>query len=410
MSPYEVLKIKSFRYFVAMRFLLTIGIWMQELVCAWKVYDITHDPLALGLVGLAEAVPAVGFSLFAGYIADRYSKNKVLFIAILGFLLSAIIMLGGGLALSHGYKFNFVYLVYGVTFFIGIIRAFYAPAAFSLMGMIVPKPLYPYSSTWNSTSWQAASILGPVMGGFLYAFYDFNGALIAVLAVIIAALVMCLNIQKVPKMFQDATETISSRLQSGLKFVFSTPILLSALTLDLVCVFFGGATALLPVFAKDILHLGPQGLGLLRAAPAVGAVLMLIYSAYFPFIFNVWKKLLIAIAVFGASMLVFGLSTNLYLSLAVLFISGAADAVSIVIRSLILQTFTPDNMRGRVAAVNTMFIGSSNEIGAFESGATAKIFGTALSVSLGASVTLGVVGLTWLRSKSLFLVNISEKK
>jgi len=274
------------------------------------------------------------------------------------------------------------------VFFGGLLRYFFGPTIFSLIALIVPKKVYPNAATWSSSTWQMASILGPAIGGFTINWIGVHWSLCIIFILVMIALFLGSLISRKPVMNPKIGEPVLQSLKEGVRFVFNTKAILGALTLDMVAVLFGGAVALLPIFAQDILKVGSEGFGILRAAPAVGAFLTMLITAYIPISKNAGLKLLIAIFGFGLSIIAFGLSTIFWVSVVALFFSGVTDGVSMVIRQTILQLKTPDHMRGRVASVNTMFVGSSNELGAFESGVTAKLMGTVTAVVFGGSMTI----------------------
>ncbi len=407
-DPYAALRYPQFRSFVAMRFLLTFAYQIQAVVVGWHVYQLTKDPLSLGLIGLAEAVPAISVSLYGGYVADKSDKKIMLIWVIAAMSVCSMILFLVTLpqsALSAGLVVPVIYIM---ILFIGIARGFYSPAAFSMMAQIVPKELYPNSSTWNSSSWQIASIVGPAVGGLLYGFSGVTSCFVVIIIFMLASLLSILFfVKKQPPQFIPK-ESIIKSLSEGIRFVFNSRMLLGALSLDMFSVFFGGAVALLPIFANDILKVGAEGLGMMRAAPAAGAVITMFAMARYSPMGKPWRNLLLAVTGFGLSIIAFGLSRNFYLSLVILFFEGSFDSVSVIIRSTILQLLTPDEMRGRVASVNSMFIGSSNEIGAFESGATAKLMGTIPAVLFGGTMTLVVVTVTWLKTKRLVPLSLKE--
>lgn len=410
-EAYTVLRIPGFRHLALARFALTFGLQMQVIIVGWQVYEITNDPLTLGLIGLAEALPSLAVSLYAGHLADLHDRRKIMLRCLFVLTLCSLALLYFTLEVSPVLRTFGVTAIYAVIFVSGLARGFLGPPVFGIIGQLVPKALLPNSSAWNSTMWQTAAILGPAVGGLLYAFagITFTYALDAAFVVTAFYLVYLIPSQGKPAGMQ--TEPIKERLLSGLRFVFGNQMILGALSLDLFAVLFGGAVALLPVFAKEILNVGPEGLGVLRAAPAVGATIVAVALAHRPVMAHAGKKMFYVVAAFGVCMIVFGLSRNFYLSLAVLAISGGVDSVSVIIRSTILQLNTPDHMRGRVSAVNSMFIGSSNEIGAFESGVAAKLLGVVPSVVFGGTMTLVSVGATaWFAPKlrSLDLRETSE--
>ena len=298
-------------------------------------------------------------------------------------------------------------IMYCMIFGIGIARGFFSPATFSLMAQIVPKKLYPNSSTWNSSSWQMASIAGPATGGLVYAFFGITVTYVIIILFIFIALVCIFFLKPHPPAFIPK-DSIFKSLSEGIKFVFNTKMMLGAMSLDLFSVFFGGAVALLPVFAHDILKVGSEGLGFMRAAVSSGAVLTMLLMTRFSPMNKPWRNLIIAVTGFGASIICYGLSKNFYLTLVFLFMEGAFDSISVIIRSTIMQLLTPDEMRGRVSAVNTMFIGSSNEIGAFESGVTAKLMTTVPAVVFGGSMTIIIAGITFFKTKELTKLSLQE--
>jgi MFS family permease len=401
-DPYASLKIRDFRLFVAARFFITLAIQIQSVVVAWQVYEITKDPLSLGLIGLAEALPSIAVSLYAGHVADIVHRKKIIAICATTLLLCSLALLfftmdEGSYLLADG-----ILPIYAVIFISGIARGFISPAVFSLMPQLVPRELYSNAITWNSALWETASISGLALGGALYGFFDITVAYTTDASLTFLGLLFILLIHNKPiPEASEVDEGVREKILTGLRFVFRNKLILSAISLDLFAVLFGGAVALLPIFAEEILHIGKAGLGILRAAPSVGALLMALYITHHPIRKNSGRILLASVAGFGVSMILFALSTNFWLSLFVLMMSGAFDSISVIIRQMLLQTQTPENMKGRVSAVNYIFIGSSNEIGMFESGVVAKLMGAVPSVVLGGCLTLVVVGVTGWVSKSL---------
>lgn len=360
---------------------------MQGIVVGWQIYELTKDPLSLGMIGLAEAVPAIGVALYAGHLADIHNRKRMVLWNGLLFALCSVgllyLSLNPDQLLSHS-----VWPIYALIFVTGIARGFMSPAIFALYAQIVPRELYGNAGAWSSSSWHIGAIAGPAIGGLLYGFLGVAWTYGIDLALIIIALIVFGLITYEHTRKEKTGEPIMQSLFAGARFVLANKPVLAAMSLDLFAVFFGGAVALLPIFAGEILKVGPEGLGLLRAAPAIGAVLMGFGIAFNPLNGKIGKKLLWAVAGFGLTIIAFGVSRNFYLSLAMLALGGAFDNVSVVIRGLIIQLSTPDNMRGRVASVNMMFIGSSNEIGAFESGVTAKLMGTVAAVIFGGTMTV----------------------
>ena len=399
-DPYAALRIPNFRRFVASLMAMTVATQIQAVVVAWQIYALTHDPLSLGLLGLAEAVPFIGVALFAGHIADRANRLRVSLVALIGLFLCSLALLAftlrpGTITLGR------VWPIYLVIFLSGIARSFLQPARTALGAELVPRALYPNAVTWRSSTWQLAEVVGPAIGGLVYGFASATAAYGTGAAIMAIAVLSLARVRHSPAAITPADESFLESLATGIRFVRSQPVILGALSLDLFSVLFGGAVALLPVFAAEILHVGPEGLGVLRAAPAVGAVLMSLVLAHLRPLRKAGQALLISVAVFGLSIIGFGLSRNFLLSIGLLAVSGMSDTVSVVIRSTLLQVLTPDHLLGRVSSVNAIFIGSSNEIGAFESGTAARLVGTVPSVVLGGLATLVVVAVTAVRVPQL---------
>src|SRR6185437_10221378 len=356
-------------------------------------YGLTWDQLSLGLIGLAEALPFIGFALPAGHLADRLSRLRIARAALISLLAcsSALLWFTIQPGMIHSGR---VWPIYLVIFVSGIARSLLQPSRTALSAEVVPRLLYPNAVTWRSSTWQLAAVLGPALGGLIYGFGSVTAAYAVDASLMLLALVAIARIRHAPPGRQAAGESVLQSLASGIRFVRAQPVVLGAMALDLFSVLFGGATALLPIFADSILHVGPEGLGVLRAAPAAGAVVMSLALAHRPPLARAGRTLLVNVALFGISMIVFGVSRNFGLSLGALVASGMVDTVSVVVRSTLLQVLTPEHLLGRVSAVNAIFIGSSNEIGAFESGVAAKLLGTVPSVVLGGVATLAVVGMT----------------
>ena len=399
LDPYAALRYKEFNIFLLIRFILVIGWSMQFIIVEWEVYSLTKDPLSLGLIGLAEVIPAVSMALFAGHIVDQNEKKRLFVYAIFAFFLIAL----GYYFITSPYVYSMyeskeiVLGIYLLVFLGGFIRAFFGPIIFSLVALIVPKKIYPNAATWSSSTWQLAIVTGPALAGFSIAWIGVHDSMGFVLVAILAGLLLTIFIKKKPILNPKIGEPILQSLKAGLAFVYRTKAILAAITLDMVAVLFGGAIALLPIYAQDILEVGSEGFGILRAAPAVGSVLMMFVSAYIPLTKNAGKKLLLAIFGFGLSIIAFGVSSIFWVSVIALFLYGVTDGVSMIIRQTILQLKTPDEVRGRVASVNSIFVGSSNELGAFESGLTAKLMGTVQAVVFGGLMTILTVGFTTIK-------------
>lgn len=405
-----VLKIPEFRRFLAARFSLTISIQMLFIVVGWQIYDITKDPLSLGFLGLSEAIAFFIIAPFAGHMADIISRKKIIISAVFLFLGGAVTLLLISFYLSGYFKSHGVKVIYLLMFFIGIARGLTYPSVIAMIAQLVPREMFAHSSAWNSLVWHIAAVTGPALGGLIYGFAGLQAAYITVISFALISVLFFISLKNRKASPKDEKENIWESLTNGVKFVFNNQILLGAMSLDMLAVLFGGAVALLPVFAAEILHVGPKGLGFLRAAPAVGSVIMSLWLAYHIPQKNAGRNLLLSVTGFGISIILFALSHNFYLSLAILILSGMCDNVSVVIRNTIMQIYTPDNKRGRVAAVNSIFIGSSNEIGAFESGAAAKLLGLIPSVIFGGCMTLVVVLTTARFAPKLRNLDLNENK
>jgi MFS family permease len=404
-DPYAALRHPDYRRLLGGNILASIAGEMQSVAVGWELYQRTDDPAALGLVGLAQFLPVVLLAIPAGHLADLYSRKAQL-IAAQG--LAALTSLAlAALSFAEGP----VPLTYLCMFLAGVSQAFRAPARSSLLPQVVPLDALGNAITWNSSGWHIASMLGPALGGLVIAVADGQAApaylLAALGALACAALAAGIHTHPVPR----RTEGISlATLLAGIRFVWKTKLILATITLDLFAVLLGGATALLPIFARDILHVGPTGLGWLRAAPACGALVMALVLAHRPPLRRAGLTLLVSVAGFGIATVVFGFSRNFFLSFSMLALTGALDNVSVVVRGTLVQVLTPDEMRGRVSAVNAIFIGSSNELGAFESGVTAKLLGPVWSVvggGIGTVLVVVTVALVWpqvLRLGSLHVI------
>ncbi|MBK6876136.1 MAG: MFS transporter [Ignavibacteria bacterium] len=390
-DPYIALRFWEFRNFTIARLCITIASQMQAVIVGWQIYEITKDPLSLGLIGLAEAIPSISVLFFSGHITDTSDRKKIVMASVFLMTICSMLLLviaSGSLDFTDQMT---VYGIYAVIFLSGIGRGFSAPSFFAFVSQLVPKENLPNAITWNTTTWQTGAVSGPAIGGLLYGIIGPTNTYVTILIFWIIAIALLIPIKKKPKPEQLESQSLIEQLTAGLKFVFEKKIILGAITLDLFAVLFGGAVALLPIFAGEILFVGPEGLGALRAAPSIGAVIMAVYMTRKPLTKHAGRNLIIGVFGFGICIIVFGLSRNFFLSFAALLLSGAFDSVSVVIRATIIQLMTPDNMKGRVSAVNSIFIGSSNEIGAFESGVAAKLLGTVPSVIFGGIMTLLIV-------------------
>ena len=384
-DPYAALRVANFRNYLAASLLSTIGAQVRNVAIGWELYERTGSASALGYVGLVQFVPVFFLTLAAGHAADRYSrKNMLIFSQILMGLASLGLAVSSRLGAPVGFSYLFL-------LFAGLGRAFSAPARWALLPDLAPKELLSSSVTWNTSGFQVASVVGPALGGFAIA--QARSAAPAFLFDFIASVVVVLLLVpvRVTRRTHNVEPATIRSVLAGYDFVIKSKLILATITLDLFAVFLGGATALLPIFAKDILKVDADGLGWLRAAPSLGAVVMALYLAHRPPMKQAGRALMWSVTGFGLATIVFGLSTNPVLSFAMLFLTGAFDNISVVVRATLIQVLTPDSMRGRVSAVNAIFIGSSNELGGFESGMTAEFFGPVASVVGGGVGTLLVV-------------------
>lgn len=410
-DPYAVLRLPEFRLYISARLCITLAMQIQAVIVGWQIYDITKDPLSLGLIGLAEALPAIVVALYAGYIADVVPRKKIIITVISVLLLCSLALLYFTLDVTQVLQIYGATPIYAVIFLSGVARGFMGPAVFSFMPQLVPsKQLYSNAITWSSTTWQAASLAGPAIGGLIYGFFGVSAAYTTDAVLVLLSLVFfsMIGARALPE--NANPQNLKDSLRTGIQFVFRNQIILSAISLDLFAVLFGGAVALLPVFASDILDMGPEALGFMRAAPAVGFVLMAVVMAYHPITVNAGKKMLWCVAGFGICIILFGLSTSFWFSMVLLALSGAFDSISVIIRSTLIHTLTPEYMKGRVSSVNSIFVGSSNEIGAFESGVTAKLMGVVPAVVFGGVMTLVVVGVTAFKADKLRNLDLTPEE
>jgi MFS family permease len=408
-EAFAVIRVKNFRFYLLYRIFMTMASLMQSVIVGWQIYDISHNVLWLGFIGLAEVIPQISISLFAGHYIDLWNRRKIVKYTTLLLILGAVILLiYSSNAVYFTAKFGILPIFFTI-FLTGLARGVLGPAQVALLGQLVPRNLYANAATWNSANWQVAAVMGPAIGGMVYGFRGIIPAYSLVLTLYTLSFIMIMFIKTGRHEVIETAEGVFTRIKSGISFVFRTPELLGAFTLDMFAVLFGGAVAMLPVFASDILHVGPQGLGLLRACPAIGATLMAFVLMFRPPTRETGKILFLCVIGFGLCMIGFGLSKSFMLSGILLVLSGAFDNVSVVIRGTILQLYTPDEMRGRVASVNSIFIGSSNELGAFESGVTAKLMGLVPSVVFGGIMTLAVVFTTIRINKPLRRLSLKNK-
>ncbi|HNP85029.1 MAG TPA: MFS transporter [Kouleothrix sp.] len=405
-DPFAALRFRDFRLLMIGTFVTVIAEQMLNVALGWELYERTRSPLMLGLVGLVQVLPVLALALIAGHTADRFDRKRIVVLTMLTIALCTL-----GLAVLS-YSSGPLLFIYGCLLIIGVARAFQSPAVSSLTAQVVPAEYFSNAATWESSAWQASSIIGPALGGFLIAVQKQATGVYALVATLILAVGLMLGLLR-PRPVAPSEEELSlDSLLAGARFIWNTKIILASITLDMFAVLLGGATALLPVFARDILLVGAEGLGWLRAAPAVGATLAGLSLAFLPPFRHAGRTLLLVVAGFGLATIVFGLSRSFALSLLMLALLGALDNISVVIRSTLLLTRTPDSMRGRVNAVHFVFIGISNELGAFESGVAAALFGTIGAVvggGIGTILVVGAVALLWPEVRRLGRLNDFEE-
>jgi MFS family permease len=395
-DAFTAVRNSNFRYFLGYRFFMTMATLMQSVIVSWHMYYLTHNVLWLGLIGLVEVIPQISISLFAGHYIDLWDRKKIVQNSTIILLIGSSILAIYSIESFHSFERLGIWPIFVTIFLTGLSRGILMPAHTALLGQLVDKKDYANAATWSSANWQIGAVMGPALGGLIYGFSTITVAYSSIIFIYFISLYMISRVQIKLVINKSLTgdEDIFSRIREGIRFVLKSPELLGAFSLDMFAVLFGGAVALLPVFASDVLHVGPEGLGFLRACPAIGAIMMSFYLMFHPPVHNSGRTLLLAVSAFGLCMIGFAFSHWFWLSALLLLLSGLFDNVSVVIRGTILQLYTPEHMRGRVASVNSIFIGSSNELGAFESGVAAKLMGLVPSVAFGGVMTLIVVGTT----------------
>ena len=402
-DPLGALRVTEFRNLMIGRFLFIMGLRMMGTLVGWWIYELTNAPFAIGLIGLAEVIPAVSLALYAGHVIDKSEKRKLLLRGVILYWCCALILLFlsmdiGTLKLT---SLQIAIAIYFIVFCTGIIRSFTGPSFGTIIGAVVPKNLLQNATTWSQGIWLSASVLGHAIVGFIIAGFGHTGSLIVVVSLVGIGYGFIAMIKSKPPHADVVDQKTLESVKEGLRFVFNSKEVLGALSLDLFAVLFGGAVAMIPVFAKDILKVGPIGFGWLNAASDIGAIIIILIITIFPANRGQGKKLLLAVAGFGVCIIVFALSKIFWLSFIMLLLSGILDGFSMIVRGTIVQLKTPDHMRGRVMSVNSMFINSSNELGQFESGVAAKAMGVIPSVVFGGAMTLLVVGVTWFKAPAL---------
>ena len=402
-DPFGALKISEFRNLMIGRFLFIMGLRMMGTLVGWWIYELTNEPFAIGLIGLAEVIPAVSLALYAGHVIDISEKRKLILkgVALYWVCAIALLVLSSNIGTGAFSNLQIAIGIYFVIFCTGIIRSFTGPSFGTLVGEIMPKDLLQNATTWSQGIWLSASVLGHAMVGFFIAGFGNTGSLWIVIGMVSIGFVFISKIKPKPPHKQETEQKTLESVKEGIRFVVQTKEVFGALSLDLFAVLFGGAVAMIPVFAKDILKVGPIGFGWLNAAADIGAILIIFIITIFPVHQQQGKKLLLAVGGFGVCIIVFALSTNFWISFAALLMSGILDGFSMIFRGTIVQLKTPDHMRGRVMSVNSMFINSSNELGQFESGLAARAMGVVPSVVFGGVMTLIVVTTTWFKAPSL---------
>jgi len=402
-SPLEAVRIFEFRNLVIGRFLFIMGLRMMSTLVGWWIYNLTNAPLAIGIVGLSEFVPAVSFALYAGHVIDLSEKRKMMLtgVSLYGLAALLLLVLSSHIGSNHLHPHAIALLIYLIIFGTGVVRSFTGPIFNVLLAQVVPKRLLQNATTWNQGAYLSASVTGHALGGFLIAGLGNTGTLTVVAILVFAAFTVLFTLKPKPPVHERGEKKTWDSVKEGLVFVYKTKELLGALSLDLFAVLFGGAVAMVPVYARDILKVGAQGFGFLNGASDLGSICIVTLLTLFPLKRKQGKKLLYAVGGFGLCIIVFGISKLFWLSFAVLVISGMLDGVSVVTRGTITQLKTPDHMRGRVMSVNSMFINSSNELGQFESGIMARLLGVVTSVVFGGCMTILVVVTTWFKAPSL---------
>lgn len=409
-EAFTVVHNRNFRRFLAYRFFMTAAVLMQAVIVGWQLYDITKDPLSLGMIGLTEVVPQISIALFAGYFVDIWDRKKIIFRTSFLLLLGSALLLASSIDSEHTRFLSGTAPIFITIFIVGLVRGILMPAHTAMLGQLVPRELLTGAATWGSTIWQIAAVTGPALGGLMYGFFGIVPAYILVFSFFLICVIFISSIKSPGKVIQnpDRDDRIFASIGEGIRYVFKNQVLLGAFSLDMFAVLFGGAVAMLPVFASDILKVGPEGLGILRACPAIGAISMSVFLTFNPPLKHSGKLMLYSVAGFGLCMIVFAISKNFYLSGACLLLSGALDDVSVVVRSSILHIFTSNEMKGRVSSVNSIFVGSSNELGAFESGTAASLMGLVPSVIFGGIMTILVVAVASVASPKLRKLSLRE--
>jgi len=388
-GPYAIFRNHDFLFYLLARVLASFGQQMLTVAIMWELYERTNSPLALGLVGLSQFLPMVLMTLPSGHVADRYDRRKVI-------MTMQLIMIGASIGLGAVSFFKAdVFWVYMCLIVLAVARTFHWSASAAFLPQLVSREDFPQAVNWSSSSFQFSSVAGPAIGGALIAFFGTAKEVYLINTLMILGAFSMMSLVKAGHAPAVKESFSLSYLLGGFRFVFNSPLILAAITLDLFAVLFGGATALLPVFAKDILRVGPMGLGILQASLPIGSLICALYMAHRPPLQKAGRALLIAVVIFGVATVGFGLSKSFALSVGMLLVCGFVDNISVLVRHTLVQLHTPDEMRGRVSAVNNLFIGTSNELGGFESGLVGKLCGPVASVVLGGVATVFVVAVVF---------------
>lgn len=402
-SPFEAIRIPEFRNLVAGRFLFIFSLRMMSTLVGWWIYKLTNAPFAIGLIGLSEVIPALTLALYAGHVIDISEKRKLLLTGVSLYLCAAGILtfLSTRYTQTHLDNHWIAICIYAVIFCTGIIRAFAGPTFNVLLALIVPRKALQNATTWNQGAWLTASVSGHALGGFCIAVFGNTGTLLIICGGIFLGLIALSRLRPKPPITGNAEKKTWESVKEGLNFVFKTKDLLGAISLDMFAVFFGGAVAMVPVYASDILKVGPEGFGILNGAADIGAICSVVLLTFFPMRKQQGRRLIIAVGGFGICIVIFALSKWFLLSFVALMLSGILDGISVVTRGTIMQLRTPDAMKGRVMSVNSMFVNSSNELGQFESGVAAKLLNVVPSVVFGGCMTMIVAVTTWFKAPEL---------
>jgi MFS family permease len=402
-NPFASVQIKEYRNLMIGRFLFIMGLRMMGTLVGWWVYELTNAPFAIGIIGLSEVIPAVSLALYAGHVIDISEKRKLLLRGVISYFVAASVLF----ALStkkiafHFSNYQIAIGVYAIIFCTGIIRSFTGPVFGTVIAAIVPRNILQNATTWSQGVWLSASVIGHAVGGILIGSFGISTTLLIICVLVAIGFFFMYQITPKPPLPEVTEQKTWDSVKEGIRFVLKTKEIFGALMLDLFAVLFGGAVAMIPVFAKDILKVGAEGFGWLNAASDIGSIIIIIYLTFKPLRKKQGRTLLFAVAGFGLCIIVFALSKSFLLSFIALLLSGIVDGISVVVRGTILQLNTPNAMRGRVMSVNSMFINSSNELGQFESGVAAKLLGVIPSVVFGGSMTLLVVIVSWFKAPTL---------